>query len=195
MLWLPLLALRSIHPLLRGADVGLLNSGRILCDSSPLARGRLNNQVSNPSPLRFIPSCEGQTRKGHFPVVKSAIHPLLRGADSFNLVNWVLSLDSSPLARGRRNPLIYPIFSRRFIPSCEGQTDYFLRAGLRAPIHPLLRGADRVTQRVHLSRPDSSPLARGRHSMFMRLSAALNTSLCNLHKCPFQLVTHHFLYL
>ena len=55
--------------------------------------------------------------------------------------------------------------------------------GNRKSIHPLLRGADIVNCHSHSVHLDSSPPARGRHSVFMRLSAALNTSLCNLHKC------------
>ena len=76
----------------------------------------------------------------------------------------------------------------RFIPSCEGQTRDPCRPTENAPIHPFLRRADRG---LTLSSPiqyDSSLLAKGRHSVFMRLSAALNTSLCNFHKRHFRLI-------
>ena len=82
---------------------------------------------------------------------------------------------TSPPARGRRQSCPEETILMRFIPSCEGQT--------------LCLACFIVCQ------SDSSPPASGRHSVFMRLSAALNTSLCNLHKCHFQLVTHHFLYI
>ena len=126
---------------------------------------------------------------------QNMIHPLLRGADRPRSLCPQCHFDSSPPARGR--PAYDGHFARRvrFIPSCEGQTGRWRNCGKPYPIHPLLRGADKSQER-RASRPlDSSPPARGRHSVFMRLSAALNTSLCNLHKCHFQLVTHHFLYI
>ena len=76
----------------------------------------------------------------------------------------------------------------RFIPSCEGQTAVtFCRTALSA-IHPFLRRADKFSWRTCFRRFDSSLLAKGRHSVFMRLSAALNTSLCNFHKRHFRLI-------
>ena len=184
------------HPLIRGADFLIFLSVSSFCDSSPLARGRLDRQANPSGAARFIPSCEGQTCPSRFFLLGIAIHPLLRGADRFRKIDFKKINDSSPLARGRHQ-LPYRQFPFRFIPSCEGQTIMY-HPGMRQPtIHPLLRGADCFLHSLICPIIDSSPLARGRHSVFMRLSAALSTSLCNLHKCPFQLqlVTHHFLYL
>lgn len=50
-------------------------------------------------------------------------------------------------------------------------------------IHPFLRRADLRSIQRPINSLDSSLPTKGRHSVFMRLSAALNTSLCNLHKC------------
>ena len=52
----------AIHPLLRGADYDIKNIHFRVDDSSPLARGRLPAHVQGVPALRFIPSCEGQTR-------------------------------------------------------------------------------------------------------------------------------------
>ena len=132
------------------------------------------------------------------------IHPLLRRADSHLLARISSRGDSSPPANGRPelgNPFVS---SERFIPSCEGQTLEAVGTSVTPAIHPLLRMADkpvywfcpaitaihpflrRAGIRPYLSPVpgvDSSLPAKGRHSVFMRLSAALNTSLCNLHKC------------
>lgn len=55
-------------------------------------------------------------------------------------------------------------------------------------IHPLPRGADNPWAVFCGVCLDSSPPTRGGHSVFMRLSAALNTSLCNFHKRHFRLI-------
>lgn len=91
--------------------------------------------------------------------------------------------DSSPPTRGRPGRVFVRFLRCGFIPSHEGQTSgrgIFISA--RA-IHPLPRGADRQKPNPFNSSCDSSPPTRGGHSVFMRLSADLNTSLCNLHKC------------
>ncbi len=144
-------------------------------DSSPHARGRYISGNHIIRYRRFIPSYEGA----------DLIFSYLQHSQN----------DSSPLARGRPAATIYNAHRARFIPSCEGQTFTVMLYAFLYSIHPLLRGADQAADALHFFTGDSSPLARGRHSMFMRLSDALNTSLCNLHKCHFQLVTHHFLYL
>ena len=146
---------------------------------------------------RIIPSHEGQMQSFSASAPGILKHPLIRGADFLIFLSVSSFCDSSPLARGRLDRQANPSGAARFIPSCEGQTcpsRFFL---LGIAIHPLLRGADNSIWYIQRKENDSSPLARGRHSVFMRLSAALSTSLCNLHKCPFQLqlVTHHFLYL
>lgn len=96
-------------------------------------------------------------------IFRFMIHPLIRGADSARLVLFLFRNDSSPHTSGRRNLAgVQPV---------------------HAPIHPLLRGANGKSFLECIVTTDSSPPARGKHSVFMRLSAALNTSLCNLHKC------------
>ena len=76
----------------------------------------------------------------------------------------------------------------RFIPSCEGQTLVLCFLPSLSTIHPFLRRADLPGRGVSVYILDSSLLAKGRHSVFMRLSAALNTSLCNFHKRHFRLI-------
>ena len=144
------------------------------------------------------------------------IHPLLRRANHFINQYRPPACDSSPPTRGKLLDYGRSPTRRRLIPSYEGQTEIASMLSWFIMIHPLLRGAnitsDNARQCVNDSSPhargrlwmsichnflspDSSPHARGRLSAFMRLSAALNTSLCNLHKCHFQLVTHHFHYI
>ena len=78
--------------------------------------------------------------------------------------------------------------TNRFIPSCEGQTVRYAEWSAMLSIHPFLRRADGAAVKRLSLLVDSSLLAKGRHSVFMRLSAALNTSLCNFHKRHFRLI-------
>lgn len=152
-------------------------------DSSPPAKGKLGAFLRVCFRARFIPSCEGQTGIVPGAVAVSMIHPFLRRADV--------------------NSLSRSVLINRFIPSYEGQTIAWRRFSPICAIHPFLRRAD--TDLPHSVTPttDSSPPTRGRRgqdgvwhrgyrfipscegqtSVFMRLLAALNTSLYNLHKC------------
>lgn len=164
-------------------------------EKSPPTRGKFClGDIENIS-YRNIPSNEGQIAHTQCRLWFCPKHPLLREADIHFMSLQMISPDSSPPARGRR--MCRAVFNAacRFIPSCEGQTIYCFCLSSSSKIHPLLRGADFYIVFIPINPRDSSPPARGRHSVFMRLSAALNTSLCNLHKCHFQLVTHHFHYI
>lgn len=138
--------------------------------------------------LRFIPSYEGQTFPILTPLRICPIHPLLRRAASMRTYLKHCFYDSSLPTKGRHFRPFCRMSTRRFIPSYEGRTRLFGFFPSAPPIHPLLRGADGVWDVAKEKPHDSSPPTRGRHSVFMRLSAALNTSLCNLHKCRFRLV-------
>ena len=168
---------------MRGADPEELFTRLYGYDSSPPTRVRPAGFKGRWGAERFIPSCEGQTSRIPAPRRSLAIHPLLRGANNlFTVLNFLL-IDSSPPARGKphfNNDMPVP---GRFIPSCEEQTERVFWSVSLQQIHPLIRGANIPCLTSPVSYADSSPHTRGKHSVFMRLSAALNTSLCNLHKC------------
>ena len=90
------------------------------------------------------------------------IHPLIRGIDTSILGLTLLLYDLSSPAMGRPFISQATCLYSRFIPSCEGQTDYSLNNQLLIAIHPLLRGADSDGSAFFNSCIDSSPLARGR---------------------------------
>ena len=152
-------------------------------DSSPPTRGRPGRVFVRFLRCGFIPSHEGQTSGRGIFISARAIHPLPRGADRQKPNPFNSSCDSSPPTRGGRHRRPSALCKLRFIPSHEGRTQLRYRPLVLHPIHPLPRGADdgEILQVVKVV--DSSPPTRGGHSVFMRLSADLNTSLCNLHKC------------
>ena len=116
------------------------------------------------------------------------IHPLTRGAGRPASVCDYVHCASSPHTRGRPCFVAPLILSRRFIPSHEGQTRFYPEKSNYTALHPLTRGADALSKLFQKTYDASSPHTRGRHSVFMRLSADLNTSLCNLHKCHSYLI-------
>ena len=116
------------------------------------------------------------------------IHPFLQRADTNLLTEYETGADSSLPAKGRLITRLSALAPSRFIPSYEGQSNRSESASLRLAIHPFLRrAACFLVTRLRLM-TDSSLPTKGSPSVFMRLSAALNTSLCNLHKCRFRLV-------
>lgn len=137
---------------------------------------------------RAIPSCEGQTEKNAPFVNMWTIHPFMRRTDTLYHTLFFGDNDSSPPAKGRPHPDNVCLRPVRFIPSCEGQASVGWMHTDVMVIHPFLRRADTNLLTEYETGADSSLPTKGSHSVFMRLSAALNTSLCNLHKCRFRLV-------
>ena len=154
----------AIHPLLRGADKQHSVQIPTELDSSPPARGRHQKHIVYQPDSRFIPSCEGQTFGKIQYYYRETIHPLLRGADSQSVPEFLRQHDSSPPARGRPVFQIRPAVVLRFIPSCEGQTSRARGRKIVLPIHPLLRGADCYSDNMGQLQDDSSPPAKGRRS-------------------------------
>ena len=111
---------------------------------------------------RFIPSYERQVSFEKYIHSIHAIHPLLRGADTYSNNPKSPVYDSSPHARGR--PTHRP--GRQglgwFITSCEGQTFHTSHTTRHSQIHPLLRGANIQRTPNEPRQHDSSPLARGK---------------------------------
>lgn len=157
-------------------------------DSSPPTRGRPGRVFVRFLRCGFIPSHEGQTDKSRIRLILHAIHPLPRGADALGDYDIAPDYDSSPPTRGGLFLRLIFSISQRFIPSHEGRTKTKKWQERHLTIHPLPRWADIHKEPYEPRQHDSSPPTRGGHSVFMRLSADLNTSLCNLHKCHSYLI-------
>ena len=155
------MATRKIHPLLRGEHPQKHLDNTKLIDSSPLARGTLLILPFNPKPCRFIPSCEGNTASLRQLYPKTQIHPFLRGEHLDEYHQHKTTEDSSPLARGTQYTPHLPASAVRFIPSCEGNTQYRPAGQPNSRIHPLLRGEHNFLSCPDSAASDSSPLTRG----------------------------------
>ena len=149
------------HPRSRGVYVWSSNSGDLVPGSSPLARGLpvlrgLLYRIPGIIPARAGFTC---------PSLRSAPsrpdHPRSRGVYHEDHPYTLNRIGSSPLARGL---LLYPFISRPrvgIIPARAGFTLYEQLGWLRDADHPRSRGVYPSRSPARMSRPGSSPLARG----------------------------------
>lgn len=154
--------MRTIHPFLRRADTLYHTLFFGDHDSSPPAKGRPHPDNVCLRPVRFIPSCEGQTRQHRKMTTTTMIHPFLQRADTNLLTEYETGADSSLPTKGGRAYLAFSHLLHRFIPSYEGQTVTQIPGIAYLAIHPLIRGADICLAVSDKRLYDSSPPTRGR---------------------------------
>ena len=150
------------HPRWRGADVAARSAATCPTGSSPLARGRLEDQIPRRGHTGLIPAGAGQTSEffGRCCVLRA--HPRWRGADSLGPRISSPGRGSSPLARGRRIDPHGAATLWGLIPAGAGQTPSPSSDSSAPWAHPRWRGADvGVVVDVGVAK-GSSPLARGR---------------------------------
>ncbi len=130
----------AVHPRLRGEH---LHSNSALLDgdgSSPPARGTLAAAERHRLRVRFIPACAGNTGSAGSRMIRSSVHPRLRGEHRSGSLSTRRQTGSSPPARGTL-PSARPLRRcPRFIPACAGNTCRGGPAREVRPVHPRLRG-------------------------------------------------------
>ena len=129
--------------------------------SSPLARGLRLHRRRGYTPPRIIPARAGFTPARPGPAPPASDHPRSRGVYAPPGVKARSSAGSSPLARGLRDDLGGCWGSHRIIPARAGFTSSTPRTGTESQDHPRSRGVYAPTCCGPVSRPGSSPLARG----------------------------------
>ncbi len=130
----------AVHPRWRGEHrIGVRPSERY-SGSSPLARGTPTWTHSHPAESRFIPAGAGNTRSAHPPPLPTPVHPRWRGEHSPANSRAILSVGSSPLARG--TPAGQPAVGwvNRFIPAGAGNTCGSWHCVISSAVHPRWRG-------------------------------------------------------
>ncbi len=152
----------SVHPHVRGADGAPCAPTQARLGSSPRAWGRLELTAGDNWPDRFIPTCVGQTVWHVHSSRSKTVHPHVRGADVIVFPSIAADCGSSPRAWGRQQPERGDFASRRFIPTCVGQTLMMSPCILPSPVHPHVRGADRAEVMQQVPHFGSSPRAWGR---------------------------------
>ena len=158
----PLLACIWDHPRMRGEDLGLDGSHRLLYGSPPHARGRHPVPFDRVPLARITPACAGKTRSACPSSGLCPDHPRMRGEDTRLRADFPVGAGSPPHARGRLDGEFVPAALFGITPACAGKT-YCKPVGVeRVTDHPRMRGEDDKVELDELGFKGSPPHARGR---------------------------------
>ena len=130
-------------------------------ESSPRARGAPGAPALDVARVRIIPAYAGSTRQCPGPAASPRDHPRMRGEHI--LADWRAGLfaESSPHARGARNPWLEAFKGLGIIPACAGNTTRASSACRGAGDHPRMRGEHLYASPKACAVVGSSPHARG----------------------------------
>ena len=150
------------HPRLRGEKPYARQHKYPLLGSSPLARGKAFERIGTAASKGIIPACAGKRYLYSCKVCRGRDHPRLRGEKQFCYFRFCFHQGSSPLARGKVEPMLWNIRVTRIIPACAGKS--LSRGGrqLCKKDHPRLRGEKSSSNFPPRKSQGSSPLARGK---------------------------------
>ena len=118
-------------------------------------------KAGTPAADRLIPARAGNTRPNEVGAGANPAHPRSRGEHLIPFHTGVMTLGSSPLARGTRIQYRGDATRRRLIPARAGNTRYSWRKRRKQQAHPRSRGEHFAPLTSTASRIGSSPLARG----------------------------------
>ena len=88
--------------------------------SSPHARGTLRSEICALPERRFIPACAGNASRRSDALLPHPVHPRMRGERCLVAGLALLSIGSSPHARGTLSDPFCIADGIRFIPACAG---------------------------------------------------------------------------
>ena len=129
--------------------------------SSPLARGTPQRAHLPRHAPGLIPARAGNTDGVTFSTVGRGAHPRSRGEHLGCKVSDLMSLGSSPLARGTRKTAIHELANFGLIPARAGNTHGVWSGYALSGAHPRSRGEHTIDAISSAFRWGSSPLARG----------------------------------
>ena len=153
--------LLAVHPHVRGEYASACPIVSATLGSSPRAWGILQDKPMRPNPSRFIPTCVGNTFSYFTPLVKYPVHPHVRGEYRLRRGRRDSVVGSSPRAWGIQPFTCYYAGSRRFIPTCVGNTRFAKKNAWHVKVHPHVRGEYGLGDVPAWLRPGSSPRAWG----------------------------------
>ena len=114
----------STHPRVGGED-GTRNTGaRVVFDSPPRGRGRLQRLARKHVPDRLTPAWAGKTPASRPETRPRPTHPRVGGEDSRKRASSVISIDSPPRGRGRHSTSPSHRPSPRLTPAWAGKTQF-----------------------------------------------------------------------
>ena len=150
------------HPRLRGEKSFQSKQAKFLIGSSPLARGKVEDNPGLSAKTRIIPACAGKSWRERHERTEIEDHPRLRGEKVRMQMCGIRSYGSSPLARGKGLVDYHPVPVRGIIPACAGKSFPSVASAHSAADHPRLRGEKSGKKSKTFWGCGSSPLARGK---------------------------------
>ena len=130
--------------------------------SSPLTRGKRDNEKHLTDEERLIPAHAGKTMRRRRRRFQRRAHPRSRGENGLSGAHRAVNVGSSPLTRGK---LLYPEqphVHSRLIPAHAGKTYSSAPTTRRSRAHPRSRGENARRWAHRSSQTGSSPLTRGK---------------------------------
>jgi len=152
---------RPVHPHVHGELSSHARSIARARGSSPRAWGTRDFHFFHNPPLRFIPTCMGNSIPPSRPAPMKAVHPHVHGELIFSTSSSVNIIGSSPRAWGTPglSPALPPVF--RFIPTCMGNSYKYCRRSHLQQVHPHVHGELTLCGDLLPGRNGSSPRAWG----------------------------------
>ena len=152
----------AAHPRSRGENLLAGIRSRPPTGSSPLTRGKPRHGRNRSSPPRLIPAHAGKTSRRFSGHRQSTAHPRSRGENGRAAAADFHQNGSSPLTRGKRNPMYFLVHNLRLIPAHAGKTPFPWPQSPRPAAHPRSRGENSRRILSGVLPPGSSPLTRGK---------------------------------
>ena len=150
------------HPRSRGENLFSPFSLATRAGSSPLTRGKRNQQGCPRARRRLIPAHAGKTTlNGAFCYAPQA-HPRSRGENGVSPPVRSSPIGSSPLTRGKPQQAALAVHALRLIPAHAGKTSSPTAHATRSTAHPRSRGENDDCRDVCAFELGSSPLTRGK---------------------------------
>ena len=151
----------AVHPHMRGEYMSPVWHALKPSGSSPHAWGIRAVMPSLAQPMRFIPTCVGNTRYRPGSARHDPVHPHMRGEYLCAPLWRAWCAGSSPHAWGIRLVHAPGLRLSRFIPTCVGNTIIPSDPPRPGSVHPHMRGEYQTGQDLTSSPTGSSPHAWG----------------------------------
>ena len=129
-----------VHPHVRGEYGCHFVPRQLAVGSSPRAWGIRVGTLGHGKPLRFIPTCVGNTCHARQRPCWSSVHPHVRGEYTQIIAATQTGTGSSPRAWGIPVCWAWAPKTGRFIPTCVGNTPVYRWGSHCVSVHPHVRG-------------------------------------------------------
>ena len=131
---------RSVHPHVHGELISSSTSSTCAAGSSPRAWGTPVPRGPPPVPVRFIPTCMGNSSSSEASTRSASVHPHVHGELYISLSGGFGRRGSSPRAWGTHLSTGEEPRLDRFIPTCMGNSRTFSTGRSGGAVHPHVHG-------------------------------------------------------